>query len=794
MVGAADLLARQEWVKSHLAKTIQPKTSQARLQVWSCYGGLIRNGRAGKPLLVSGQEHTRGLLTHAPSKIVVQLDSPAKTFSALVGIDSNEQTRPGLGSVVFSVTVGGKVVAQSPVMREGIKGVPLNVDLGGATSFVIEAQDAGDGFSSDQADWADAKVVLADGRELWLGDLPEDSDGLALPFGFVYGGAPSKWLLPSWSRNDATKTLDERRTQRTITWTDPKTHLEVRCTSVEYSDFPVVEWTIHFRNQGNADTPIIQDIRALDVRIEKSPGGQFVLHGCEGDDCTPNSYQPYAITLGPNQSQSFAPPGGRPTEVAFPYYNLEKPGGGLIVALGWPGQWSAAFTSDTEHTVHAVAGQERTHFKLLPGEEARSPLATLLFWKGGDWIRAQNVWRRWMVAHNLPRPGGKLVATHYGSCWSVGLNPSAQEELAIVDGFQREGIHLDYYYIDAGWYPNRGTWVDVGTWEIDKTRFPRGIREVADRVHKNGAKFVLWFEPERVMGGSWLDVQHPDWILRSNGGNLLNLGNPDAWNWLVEKIDGFITSQAVDVYRQDFNMQPLGCWRAADVPDRQGLTEIRHVEGYLAFWDEILRRHPNLYIDTCASGGRRNDLETLRRSVPLLRSDCFSPAEAQQAHTMGLSLWIPYHGSGMGPDDVYWYRSCIFPASRIGIDTRKKDQDYALLKEMIAEFHQVEKYLLGDFYPLTSHSLELDVWAAWQFDRPEIGQGIVQVFRRDESPYETARFRLRGLDPEAIYRLKDFDQPQPVEARGKDLIQTGLLVSLPQRRSSRIIRYDRIEH
>ncbi len=251
-----------------------------------------------------------------------------------------------------------------------------------------------------------------------------------------------------------------------------------------------------------------------------------------------------------------------------------------------------------------------------------------------------------MVEHNLPRPGGKLVPTHYGSCWSATLNPSAAEELAIVDGFQREGIHLDYYFIDAGWYPNQGSWVNVGTWEVDKTRFPRGVREVADRVHKNGTKFVLWFEPERVVDGSWLAVHHPDWILRGGGARLLNLGHPEAWKWVVEKIDGLITSQAVDVYRQDFNMQPLGCWRAADAPDRQGLTEMRHVEGYLAFWDELLRRHPDLYIDTCASGGRRNDLETLRRSVPLLRSDCFSPAEAQQAHTMGIALWMPYYRFG----------------------------------------------------------------------------------------------------------------------------------------------------
>jgi alpha-galactosidase len=218
---------------------------------------------------------------------------------------------------------------------------------------------------------------------------------------------------------------------------------------------------------------------------------------------------------------------------------------------------------------------------------------------------------------------------------------------------------------------------------------------------------------------------------------------------------------------------------------------MRHVQGYLAFWDEILRRHPDLYIDTCASGGRRNDLETLRRSVPLLRSDCFSPAEAQQAHTMGIALWMPYYGSGMYPGDVYWYRSCIFPASRVGMDTRKKDQDYAMLKKMMAEFHRVEKYLLGDFYPLTVHSLALDVWVGWQFDRPEFGEGMVQAFRRAESPYETARFKLRGLDPKAAYRLTDFDKPQPMVVLGKDLMETGLLVSLPQRHSACIIQYQR---
>jgi len=35
------------------------------------------------------------------------------------------------------------------------------------------------GNSFDQADWAEARVTLADGRTIWLGDLP--TDRCALP-------------------------------------------------------------------------------------------------------------------------------------------------------------------------------------------------------------------------------------------------------------------------------------------------------------------------------------------------------------------------------------------------------------------------------------------------------------------------------------------------------------------------------------------------------------------------------------------------------------------------------------
>ena len=65
-------------------------------------------------------------------------------------------------------------------------------------------------------------------------------------------------------------------------------------------------------------------------------------------------------------------------------------------------------------------------------------------------------------------------------------------------------------------------------------------------------------------------------------------------------------------------MEPLPYWHAADTADRQGMAETRHIEGLYAFWDDLLKRHPNLIIDNCASGGRRIDLETHWALDPLL--------------------------------------------------------------------------------------------------------------------------------------------------------------------------------
>ena len=614
-------------------------------------------------------------------------------------------------------------------------------------------------------------------------------------FSFTYGGKSSIDLLKTWKLQRASRQLDLQRTEHVLTYTDPTTGLVLRCVGIEYRDFPTVEWTLYFKNAGDKDTPILADIRAIDTCLQaKANRGTITLHHHTGSPNKPNDYQPHKTLLGASaeREKRITTSGGRSSDSDFPYFNLEGDGEGVIVVVGWPGQWAARFNINETGRLCVRAGQELTHFRLHPREEIRSPLIVMQFWKG-DSIRAQNLWRRWMLAHNVPRPGGRLPPPHLAACSShqYGEMIRADEacQIMFVDRYLEEGLKLDYWWMDAGWYPNTKGWTQTGTWEVDPLRFPRGLRPITDHARAKGVKSIVWFEPERVAPDTWLSNHHPEWILGGKQGGILNLGDPAAWSWLVNHVDQLLVSQGIDLYRQDFNTAPLGKWRANDTPDRQGITEIKHVTGYLAYWDELRRRHPNLLIDSCASGGRRNDLETLRRAVPLLRSDCIFKPVDQQCHTYGISSWIPLYGTGVNAQEPYAFRSQMCPFLNTCWDLRRRDLDYETLRRLIGQWRSVAGYFSGDFYPLTPYSLEQDAWMAWQFDCPDRNEGVVQVFRRDGNPRPTIQLKLQGLDVRATYTLTDLDLESTTQATAQELVTRGLAVAVKAQPGAAIITY-----
>ncbi len=800
-----ELAERSQWVSAKFQGVSLDAARGEGLAVLANYGGpLQQNGREGQPLRIANQSYNRGIYGHAPARYLVQLPGPGKSFTAQVGIDTNGDY--GGGSVIFIVEAKGKELCRSQVKHRGEGAEALQADLQGATEFTLTVDDSGDNNNSDQASWAEAKVTLADGKELWLGDMqvidaqkqPYDTEP---PFSFIYNGQSSRQVLNGWELKRDRKKLDERRTGYTLQYTDPKTGLQVRCEAVEYEDYPTVEWTLYFKNTGGADTPILENIQAMDSDFSRGSAGEFVLRTIKGDNCTPDSYQPLLETLAPGSSRTIANTGGRPTQISFPYYNIEFGGEGLIYVLSWAGQWNTGFVRDGAFNLKVSGGQELTHFKLLPGEEVRSPLVVLQFYQGG-WLRGQNLWRRWMYHHSLPKPDGKLLEPQMSLCcgnYFPALMTVASKEMEFIQRHADEKIDIDVWWQDAGWYPCDGPgWPKTGTWEPDPVRFPKGIKEVSDFARARGMETMVWFEPERVAGGTWITENHPEWVHGGAGGGLLKLSDPECRKWITQHISKLLTEQGIDLYRQDFNIDPLGYWRGADAEDRQGITEIRHVEGYFAYWDGLLADHPGMLIDSCASGGRRNDLETLRRAVPMLRSDYYASPYGQQCLTYGLSLWFPYQGTGLVYSAAsltdYWIRSSWVTEFSFGPGGEGLDVvDFKHWKKLTDEWRSVAHYFFGDYYPLTPYSLNEDVWMAWQFHREDLGEGVIQAFRRPDCFYESARFKLQDLEPEARYIVRQPDEKGSNRMTGRELMEKGLRITLENNPEAVTIIYKKLK-
>jgi alpha-galactosidase len=182
----------------------------------------------------------------------------------------------------------------------------------------------------------------------------------------------------------------------------------------------------------------------------------------------------------------------------------------------------------------------------------------------------------------------------------------------------------------------------------------------------------------------------------------------------------------------------------------------------------------------------------MRRSVPLWRTDFRLDPVGTQCHSYGISFWIPLSGTGTGTYAAYDFRSNMCPLLNCIWDVRIKDADYDLMRRLCDQFRQVANSYLGDYYPLTPYSLEDTAWLGWQFDRPDLGTGMVQVFRRSESIYKSADLRLYGLDPEARYRVRNLDSPETDIITGRQLMDRGVPVVLNEQPSAVVITYEKV--
>lgn len=636
-----------------------------------------------------------------------------------------------------------------------------------------------------------------------------------LPFSFALGGRKHNGLPPEFNPRCEKRTVDAGIIERI--WTGRAGVLLIKAECLEYKDSPTFEWTVYITNDGNDNSPVVSDFCGIDSTLETY--GRTVLYHNNGDYCSRDGLETSETALEPGEIFRAGSVNGRSCDRALPYYRLISDGYGLNVAIGWPGTWCCSFER-TDKGVHVTAKQKDTNFYLKPGETIRSPRMLVMGFEGGA-ERGINVWRHFYFRHMLCRSKGgalgpKICASYHGGGEEFTL-ATEENQRAAIEFLINRGFKPDIWWIDAGWYPCKDKngvkrWVRTGDWRPDPEKFPNGLGPVGKLCKENGIQLLLWFEPERIMPEYWpesnpkefamglITKSDTDWLNRNS---LLYLGNEEAREWLTERVKSIILDGNVEIYRQDFNGDPFPqlIWNQNDIEEnRSGITENLHIQGYLKFWDDLLADVPDLWIDSCASGGRRNDIEAMRRAVALHPTDYgYGEHPVKQAFQKTFFEWTPYFRSiaaswddedgnyGTGKPRAHGYDSyamhCAFaPATSFGSGYGADGQSFDKAVELAALEKKAAAYTLSsDFYCLLPVRKSNEDCFSIQFDRPQTRDGLVQVIRNSRCGQESVTVFPRGINEGALYEFSIPERNENFRISGDRLVSDGLTVSIPKR-------------
>lgn len=208
-----------------------------------------------------------------------------------------------------------------------------------------------------------------------------------------------------------------------------------------------------------------------------------------------------------------------------------------------------------------------------------------------------------------------VIFNDYMNClWA---DPTTEKEFPLIEAAARIGC--EYYCIDAGWYTDGNWWYEVGEWKPSETRFPGGLREVTEKIRKEGMVPGIWLEIE-VMGSCFPFGAGTDstWLFQRHGEPLidrdrfqLDFRNPQVRRYTRGVIDRMIREYGIGYFKIDYNINAgIGTDYQADSPG-DGLLE--HNRAYLSWLDEIFADYPEVVIENCSSGGMRMDYAMLSR-------------------------------------------------------------------------------------------------------------------------------------------------------------------------------------
>lgn len=661
----------------------------------------------------------------------------------------------------------------------------------------------------------------------WYEALTEHPE--QIPFSFIYGGtkyqgfSESVFSLKNKAVEDKTPETHSG-IQTTVYTYEFADELEIELRITHYYSHGVTEWTAYFTNMGEHNSAILENPETAIFFSGCNP----VLKGIYGDK--KKHYEPYCYNLA-DEDVHFVSDTGRATHVNFPYFNLEYGDVGVMLVIGWAGTWSADFEKTEDGVYYKARSVNNLRTYLKPGEKIRTALFVTAPYTMRDENYATNYWRSWYMEHNLPKGIEPFSTCCLAS--DTGLPNSDGSISERYDTWKpslmkmmEEDSKVNFRWFDAGWYiapdgtsptpfvKEHDWWATVGTWVLDENKWPDNtFRESVEFGHENGIRTLMWFEPERVTDPENLEKNFgykAEWAIAREGvrGISNNIGDDECRKYTTERICKVLRENKVDMYREDNNIEPAGLWAYLDEKEgsnRQGISECKFILGHYQMWDDIIACTLSYggcgFVDSCAAGGGRNDLESMRRGVPLLRSDSDRTTIAiRLSMTTTLNKWLPFCGANTkekatelaptGDRDKYIWRASYLAVLNVDSQfVQDPDQDFEMLRFGLKEWKKVNPYILKEFYVLTPWHRREDTTGctAFSYFDAEEQKGLILAFRQEECTERTCTVTLPYVKPGMVCTVTDEDSGEQIHITGEEMQKNGLTLAFAEPRTARLL-------
>ncbi len=186
----------------------------------------------------------------------------------------------------------------------------------------------------------------------------------------------------------------------------------------------------------------------------------------------------------------------------------------------------------------------------------------------------KTVFDQWFSISEIKRPKVK-PAFGWTSWYNYYTKINEEIILGNLNAFSDKKIPLDIFQIDDGYQQRVGDWLQINT-----AKFPKGMKHIADAIHKKKTKAGLWLAPFVAEGQSEVFLKNKDWFLKDDKGKPVAVGYNPMWSgWFYAldiyhpKVREYLTSVFHVVLQQwGFDMVKLDFLYGAAVFPRRDKT------------------------------------------------------------------------------------------------------------------------------------------------------------------------------------------------------------------------------